>query len=175
MPAESGRPGAHKGGKLAVKVTKESITPTEVTLSIAMDSEDEDPFIDRSYRRTVSRIQIPGFRRGKAPRSIVESYVGRTALLHEALEFMIPETLDKALKDEDLQAFAEPQIELLEMEPVSFKAVVPLEPLVDLGDYRSIQVQREPVEVTDTQVDEVIQWLRRESAPWEPVERPAQS
>jgi trigger factor len=174
MPAESGRPGAHKGGKLAVKVTKESITPTEVTLSIAMDSEDEDPFIDRSYRRTVSRIQIPGFRRGKAPRSIVESYVGRTALLHEALEFMIPETLDKALKDEDLQAFAEPQIELLEMEPVSFKAVVPLEPLVDLGDYRSIQVQREPVEVTDTQVDEVIQRLRRESAPWEPVERPAQ-
>jgi len=157
-----------------VKVTKESVTPTEVTLSIAMDSEDEDPFIDRSYRRTVSRIQIPGFRRGKAPRSIVESYVGRTALLHEALEFMIPETLDKALKDEDVKAFAEPQIELLEMEPVSFKAVVPLEPLVDLGDYRSIQVQREPVEVTDTQIDQVIERLRRESAPWEPVERPAQ-
>lgn len=157
-----------------MKVTRESVTPTEVTLSIAMDSEDEDPFIDRSYRRTVSRIQIPGFRRGKAPRSIVESYVGRTALLHEALEFMIPETLDKALKDEDVQAFAEPQIELLEMEPVSFKAVVPLEPLVDLGDYHSIHVQRQPVEVSDTQVDEIIERLRREAAPWEPVERPAQ-
>jgi trigger factor len=159
---------------LAVKVTKESVTPTEVTLSIEMGSEDEDPFIDRSYRRTVNRIQIPGFRRGKAPRSIVESYLGRTALLQEALEFMIPETLDKALKDEDLQAFAEPQVELLEIEPVSFKAVVPLEPLVELGDYRSIQVQREPAEITETQVDEVIERLRRESAPWEPVDRPAQ-
>jgi trigger factor len=157
-----------------VKVTKESVTPTEVTLSIEMDSEDEDRFIDRSYRRTVSRIQIPGFRRGKAPRSIVESYVGRTALLQEALEFMIPETLDQALKDEGLQAFAEPQVEQLEIEPVSFKAVVPLEPVVDLGDYRSIQVQREPVEITETQVDEVIERLQRESAPWEPVDRPAQ-
>jgi trigger factor len=159
---------------LAVKVTKESVTPTEVTLSIEMDSEDEDRFIDRSYRRTVSRIQIPGFRRGKAPRSIVESYVGRTALLQEALEFMIPETLDKALKDEGLQAFAEPQVEQLEIEPVSFKAVVPLEPVVDLGDYRSIHIHREPVEITDAQVDEVIERLRRESAPWEPVDRPAQ-
>jgi trigger factor len=157
-----------------VKVTKESVTPTEVTLSIELDSEDEDPFIDRSYRRTVNRVQIPGFRRGKAPRSIVESYLGRTALLQEALEFMIPETLDKAMKDEDLQAFAEPQVELLEIEPVSFKAVVPLEPLVDLGDYRSIHVEREPVEITDTQVDEVIERLRRESAPWEPIDRPAQ-
>src|ERR687895_618468 len=116
MLATSGRRRTQRGGKLAVKVTKESVSPTEVTLSIEMGSEDEDPFIDRSYRRTVNRIQIPGFRRGKAPRSIVESYLGRTALLQEALEFMIPETLDKALKDEDVKAFAEPQIELLEME-----------------------------------------------------------
>jgi len=174
MPAGFGRDKGQKGGKLAVKVTKESVTPTEVILSIEMDSEDEDRFIDRSYRRTVSRLQIPGFRRGKAPRSIVESYVGRTALLQEALEFMIPETLDQALKDEGLQAFAEPQVEHLEIEPVSFKAVVPLEPVVDLGDYRSIHVQREPVEITDTQVDEVIERLQRESAPWEPVDRPAQ-
>jgi trigger factor len=75
-----------------------------------MDSEDEDPFIDRSYRRTVGRLQIPGFRKGKAPRSIVENYVGRTSLLQEALEFMIPETLNKVLQDEQLQAFVEPEL-----------------------------------------------------------------
>ncbi len=155
-----------------MKVTRESVTPTEVTLNIVMDSEDEDPFVNRSYRRTVGRLQIPGFRKGKAPRSIVESYVGRTALVQEALEFMIPETLDKVLKEEDVQAFIEPQIEVTEIEPVSFTAVVPLEPQVDLGEFRSIRLQKEVPEIDDERVGEVLEQLRQESAPWEPAERP---
>ena len=157
-----------------MNITKESDSPTEIVLKVELAPEDEEPFITRSYRRIVSRINIPGFRRGKAPRSIVESQVGRTALVQEALEFMVPETLDQILKQENLQAFMEPDLEVLELEPVSFKAVVTLEPMVELGDLRSIKVEREPVEVTDKQVDEVIEQLRYESAPWEPVDRPAQ-
>ena len=157
-----------------MNVTRESSNPTEVTLNILMDSEDEEPFINRSYRRLVSRIQIPGFRPGKAPRSIVERHVGRATLVQEALEFMIPETLDQVLKDQDIQAFLEPELELLEVEPVSFKAVVPLEPVVDLGDFRMIRLEREPVEITQAGVDEVIERLRFEAGPWEPVERPVQ-
>ena len=91
-----------------MNVTKDSESPTEVTLSIEMDAEDVEPFITRSYRRLVSRVQIPGFRPGKAPRSIVESHLGRPALVHEALEFMVPETLDQVLKDQNLHAFVEP-------------------------------------------------------------------
>ena len=155
-----------------MKVTRESVTPTEVTLNIVMDSEDEDPFVNRSYRRTVGRLQIPGFRKGKAPRSIVESYVGRTALVQEALEFMIPETLDRVLKEEDVQAFIEPQIEVTEIEPVSFTTVVPLQPQVDLGEFRSIRLQKEVPEVNDERVAEVLKQLRQEAAPWEPAERP---
>jgi trigger factor len=157
-----------------VKVSRQSNSSIEVTLNIEMDETDEDPFLDRSYRRTVNQIRVPGFRPGKAPRSIVENYVGRTALVHEALDFMIPETLDQVLRDEDLQAFGQPDVEVLEMEPVSFKAVVPLEPLVELGDFRSIRVEREEVEVTDEAVGDVMERLRQESAPWEPVERPVQ-
>ena len=162
------------GRSLAVNVTRESSNPTEVTLNILMDSEDEEPFINRSYRRLVSRVQIPGFRPGKAPRSIVERHVGRSTLVQEALEFMIPETLDQVLKDQDIQAFVEPELELLEVEPVSFKAVVPLEPVVDLGDFRMIRLEREPVDITQAGVDEVIEQLRFEAGPWEPVERPVQ-
>jgi trigger factor len=87
---------------------------------------------------------------------------------------MIPETLDRVLKDEDLQAFVEPQIELTDVEPVSFKAVVPLEPLVALGDYLAIRVEQTPVEITDQQVNDVVDRLRQESAPWEPADRPVQ-
>ena len=157
-----------------MNVTRELSNPTEVTLNILMDSDDEEPFINRSYRRLVSRLQIPGFRPGKAPRSIVERHVGRAALVQEALEFMIPETLDQVLKDQDIQAFVDPELELLEVEPVSFKAVVPLEPEVDLGDFRMIRLEGEPVDITQAGVDEVIEQLRFEAGPWEPVERPVQ-
>ena len=98
-----------------MKVTKESANSIEVTLSVEMTNEDEDPFIDRSYRRSVGRLNIPGFRKGKAPRTIVESYVGRTALLNEALDYLIPETHETLLRDLDIQAIAEPHIEITEI------------------------------------------------------------
>ena len=157
-----------------MKVTKESVTATELTVSIMMDAEDEDPFLQRSYRRTVGRLNIPGFRKGKAPRSIVESYVGREALVQEALEFMIPETLDKVLRDEDIQAFIEPQIEVTEIEPVSFKALVPLEPQVDLGGFRDIRLEKEAYDIDEDRIIEVLEQLRTEAAPWEPAERPVE-
>jgi len=154
-----------------LNVTKDSVTTTEITLTIAMDTDDEEPFLNRSYKRVASRVRIPGFRPGKAPRSVIENHLGREALVHEALEFMIPESLDQVLKDEDIQAWMEPKLEVLGMEPVSYKAVVPLEPIVDLGEFQAIRLEREPVAVTDEQVNEVLESLRFEAAPWEPVER----
>jgi len=156
-----------------VKVTRDNSSPIEVTLTVELAAEDENPFVERSYRRVVSRLNIPGFRRGRAPRHIVESMMGRTALLQEALEFMVPETLDKVLQDEEVSAFGEPSIEVTELEPVSFTATVPLEPTVDLGAYREIRVETEPVEVTDEEVDGVLDRVRDEQALWEPVERAA--
>ena len=157
-----------------MRVTRDNVSPIEITLSVELETEDENPFLERSYRRTVSRINIPGFRRGKAPRSIVESMVGRTALLQEALDFMVPETLDKVLTDEDVSAFGEPSIEVTDLEPVSFTATVPLEPTIELGDYRSLRVDSEPVEIGEEQVDDVISRLQEEQAVWEPVERAAE-
>ncbi len=153
-------------------VTRESENPNEVTLNILMDSEDEEPFLNRSYRRLASRVRIPGFRPGKAPRSIVESHLGRETLVQEALEFMIPESLDKVLREHEIRAFVEPQLEVLDLEPVSFKAVVPLEPSVDLGDFRSIRLQPAEVEIGEDDVNKVLESLQFESAPWEPAERP---
>ncbi len=157
-----------------MKVTRDNSSPIEVSLTVELATEDENPFIERSYRRVVSRLNIPGFRRGRAPRHIVESMMGRTALLQEALEFMVPETLDKVLQDEEVSAFGEPSIEVTELEPVSFTATVPLEPTVDLGDYRGIRVESDPVEVTDEEVDGVLNRVREEQAVWEPVERAAE-
>ncbi len=155
-----------------MEVTRESESTTEIILNISMDSEDEEPFLNRSYRRLAGRVRIPGFRPGKAPRSVVENHLGRVTLVQEALEFMIPESLDQILRDHEIRAFAEPQLEVIDLEPVSFKAVVPLEPEVDLGEIQSIRVSSSPVEVGQEAVDRVIEGLQYESAPWEPAERP---
>ena len=155
-----------------MQVTRESDSSIEITLNISMDSDDEEPFLNRSYRRLAGRVRIPGFRPGKAPRSVVENHLGRATLVQEALEFMIPESLDQVLREQEIRAFAEPQLEVLDLEPVSFKAVVPLEPDVDLGEFRSIRVEAAPVEIAQEDIDRVLESLQYESAPWEPVERP---
>ena len=155
-----------------MEVTRELDSSTEVTLSISMDAEDEEPFLNRSYRRLAGRVRIPGFRPGKAPRSVVESHLGRATLVQEALEFMIPESLDQVLREHEIRAFAEPELEVIDLEPVSFKAVVPLEPEVNLGEFRSINASAPPVEIGDEDVTRVLENLQYESAPWEPVERP---
>ena len=154
-----------------MKVTRDNSSPIELKLTVELETEDENPFIDRSYRRTVSRVNIPGFRRGRAPRHIVERMIGRTTLLQEALDFLVPETLDQVLRDQEIQAFAEPSIEVTDLEPVAFTATVPLEPTVDLGDYRAIRVDSELAEVTDEDVDNVLERIQQEQAVWEPVER----
>ena len=169
-----GRPPYTLYTEFFVEIQTESEQIGEIIVTVTLTEQDEDPYLDRSYKRLVSRLKVPGFRPGKAPKSIVESMVGRVGLVNEAIEFMIPESLDQALKENDIAAFAEPHIELLAMEPTQFKATVPLEPVVVLGDAKEIQIQRDPVEITDQQVTDVIERVRNEQASWEPVERDVQ-
>lgn len=155
-----------------MKISKEEGSSLQVTLNIELESADIEPFLERSYKRIVGKVQVPGFRPGKAPRVIVQNYVGKEALVRESLDAILQESLDKAIKEENLEVFGEPDLELLEMDPLSFKAVVPQEPVVDLGDFRSIRMEPEPIDVTEEQVDKVIDQLRYDAAPWEPADRP---
>ena len=155
-----------------MNVTRETDNPTEVTLSVLMDAADEEPFLNRSYRRLAGRVRIPGFRPGKAPRSVVENHLGREALLREALEFMLPESLDRVLREQEIHAFMQPELEVINLEPVTFKAVVPLEPTVELGDFRAIRLQPPAVEIGADEVGRVLERLQYENAPWQPAGRP---
>ena len=155
-----------------MNVTRESDNPTEVTLNIYMDSTDEEPFLNRSYRRLAGRVRIPGFRPGKAPRSVVERHLGRAALVQEALEFMLPESLDQVLREQEIRAFMDPQLEVIDLEPVSFKATIALEPQVELGEIRSIRLTSPAVEIGPADINRVLERLQYESAPWEPADRP---
>ena len=155
-----------------MKVSNDKIENSQAFLTIEMEPAEVEESMDMAYHRLVKRARIPGFRKGKAPRAILESYLGKESLFEEAINNLAPEAYEKAIKEQEIEAFAPPQIEVAQTEPLIFKAVVPLRPEVKLGDYQQIQVKPEPVEVNESNVDEVIEQLRHQHATWETVERP---
>lgn len=157
-----------------MKVTKEKVENSQAFLTIEMEPAEVEESLEEAYHHLVKRANIPGFRKGKAPRAILERYLGRESLLDDALRHMLPEAYEKALGEQNIQAVAEPQIEVVQKEPLIFKATVPLEPAVRLGDYRGLRLSPEPVEVTEDEVNAVIEQLRHQYATWEPVERPVE-
>lgn len=157
-----------------MKLTQEAVVDRQTTLQIELEEEDLDAYLERGYQRVVQKTAIPGFRQGKAPRFIVERFVGRESLLQEALEFMLSDATSRAVSEKQLETTGLPKFELLGLEPVSFKATVALTPEVDLGAYRDIRVPVEAVEVTDGDVDKRIEDLRLAAAVWNPVDRPVE-
>jgi len=156
-----------------VKVTNEKTENCQTFLTVEMEPDEVEESLERSYYRLVKKTNIPGFRRGKAPRAILERYIGKESLLEDALNSLLPEAYEKAIKEQKIEAFAQPHIEIAQTDPVIFKVAVPLSPAIKLGDYHNIQVAPEPVELTEDDVSAAIEQLRHQHATWEPVERPA--
>jgi trigger factor len=157
-----------------MKVSTEPVENSQVTLNIEMEPPEIDKYLDRAYNRLVKKISVPGFRKGKAPRDILERHIGKDALFQEALEDLIPRAYKEALDEQKIDPIAQPQFELIKTEPLIFKAVVPLKPTVKLGDYKKIRVESKPVKIDKKDVDAIIEQLREQQAVLLPVDRPVQ-
>jgi trigger factor len=154
-----------------VKVAAQEIENSQVVLDIEVEDERLEKAVDQAYKRIVQRINVPGFRKGKAPRALVERMVGREALVEDAVEQLVPVVVEDAVKQQELKMVARPNLEVVSTQPLQVKATVPVQPKVDLGDYKSLKIEATPAEVTDEQVDRVVERLRDSNATWEPVER----
>ncbi len=155
-----------------MKVTNEKTENCQAFLTVEMEPDEVEESLERSYHHLAKKANIPGFRKGKAPRAILERYIGKESLLEDALNSLLPEAYEKAIKEQEIEAFAQPHIEIAQTDPVIFKVAVPLTPTIKLGDYHHIQVAPEPVELTEDDVSTAIEQLRHQHATWEPVERP---
>ena len=157
-----------------MKVTDKKIEACEALLTIEMDSADMQVALENAYQRLVKRTEVPGFRKGKTPRPILERYLGKDRFIEESLDEVLPKACADAIKEQDLQNFGTPGVEVIQNEPLIFKAKISLPPKVELGDYKSIRLEPEAVDVKEEVVDGMIKQLRHEKATWEPVERPVQ-
>ena len=157
-----------------MKVSTQRLPESQVLLEIEVEPEQMEHSLERAYRKLVQRVAVPGFRKGKTPRPMLERHVGRDRLVQEALDILIPEAYNTAIDEQAIDAIGQPVIELLQQEPLAFKATVPVRPTVELGDYHSLRVERTPVPVDPPNVDVALEELRHRYAIHEPVERPVQ-
>ncbi|MCL0073057.1 trigger factor [Dehalococcoidia bacterium] len=144
-----------------------------MSLNIEAEPEEMERALEETYRRLVKQAVVPGFRKGKAPRPMLERHLGRTALLNDAWDRLVPELYEQAVKEQGIEVFGQPQVEVTQVDPLIFKATVPVRPVVELGDYHAIKVTPEVVEITGDKIDEALEKLRRTQVVWEPVEREA--
>ena len=137
---------------------------------------DLDKYKVRAARRIASKGKIPGFRPGKAPYDVIARIYGEPAIEEDAIELMMEAVYPEILTEAKIEPAAPGTLEDVDKgDPLKFTFVVPLEPTVDLGNFREIRKKYSPKSVTGKQVDEFIQRLRRTYATAEPVERPAES
>ncbi len=148
----------------------------KMTVEVPTDRVGKD--LDAAYRRVAQQVKVPGFRKGKAPRQVIDAQVGRDAVVAEFLEDAVPVYYREAIREYELAPITDPDISLEPIEegkPLVFTATVEVRPRLQLeeSEYRGIRVERPSTEVTDAEIDEVLDRLRDRFAELEPVSRPA--
>jgi trigger factor len=152
-------------------------TPREnhlIGMTIQLGPERTAQAIHRAARAVAGKARIPGFRPGKAPDATVLRTYGREAVLREIMDDLGEEVFKEALETEKIEPFGQASLEDIKTDPITFSLVVPLRPTVELGDYRSIHIDAPTVNVTEADVEALIEQAREARAAMGPVERAAQ-
>lgn len=150
-----------------MKVTAENIDNQQVVLEIEVSADEWGKAIQQAVTKVANQVNIPGFRKGKAPRRILEQHVGQKALLDEAYEIAAPKAFDAALKEQKIELAAYPKFETVTAEdgkPLVFKATVTPKPEVQLGEYKGLKIAKKPAEVSEEEVDKHIEQMRDRQA-----------
>lgn len=138
----------------------ETLEKNMAKLTIEVAVEDLEKAMQNVYMKMKSRINVPGFRKGKAPRKMIERVYGAEIFLEDAVNQVINEKYYEELKDSDLEVVSSPKIDVVQAEvgkPVIFTAEVATKPEITLGQYRGIEVPRQDLTVTDAEIDARIQ------------------
>jgi len=121
-----------------VKVSTGKTENRQVVLEVEADAAEVERSLEGAYHRLVKRAHIPGFRKGKAPRQMVERYLGRETLLQEALEQLVPQLLNQAMSEQGIEPIAQPEVEITRVDPVAFRAT-PNPPICGIFTQKSMR------------------------------------
>ncbi len=136
-------------------------------LTIEVPYEEFDKAVDQAYKKNKNRINVPGFRKGKVPRQIMEKMYGREVFFEDAANIIIPDAYSKAYDECEEEIVSSPKIDVVQMEadkPFIFTAEVALNPSVKLGKYKGVEIDRLDTEVTEADIEEQIERERNSQA-----------
>src|SRR5690606_12957905 len=161
-----------------VKSAVEKVSPTRVKLSVEVSSEELAPRLDAAYKAIGASVNIPGFRRGKVPPRIIDQRFGRGTVVQQALDEALPEDYTRAMQENDLRPLGQPELNLTELpveagKDLKFDAEVDVVPEFELPDLSGIEVEVDPLEVSDEDVQVRLDALRARFGTLVGVDRPA--
>ena len=145
----------------------EKLEKNMVKLTIEAGADELEKAIEKAYQKQKKKISIPGFRKGKVPRQMVEKMYGKEVFYEDAANELIPDAYDKALDECEEDIVSSPKIDVVQIEagkPFIFTATVALKPEVKLGKYKGVQVDQMDTEVTDEEIDQEINKERENNA-----------
>lgn len=131
----------------------------EGVLTVTVPAEKVDKAIDQAFKKVVKQINVPGFRKGKVPRQIFEQRFGVEALYQDAVDILLPEAYGEAIDESGIKPVDQPEINVTTMEKgsdMTFEANVVVEPEIELGDYKGLEIEKQNVELTEEELQESI-------------------
>lgn len=148
--------------------TLENVEKNKVKLTIEVASELFEEGMKKSYRKNVKYINVPGFRKGKAPRKMIEKMYGPAVFYEDAVNFIIPDAYDEAVKEADIHPVSQPEIDIVTIgeadKPFVFSALVFTKPEVVLGTYKGVEIEKVEYEVKDKDVDAELASMREKNS-----------
>ena len=138
-------------------VNVEKIEKNVVSLEVTVESDKLSTAVNQAAKTMANKVNIPGFRKGKAPRKMVELHVGIEALLNEAVDRLLGPSYSQAVLESGIFPVDRPEVDMVQLEEgkdMIFKAKVTVKPEVELGEYKGLKVEKEATVIEDTQVDE---------------------
>ncbi len=150
-----------------MKAKAEKIEKNTVVLEIEVEPEKLNQSLDKAYRKLVKKANIPGFRKGKAPRALLERFYGKEYLMDEALDNLLPDVYVEAVQETEIEPIDRPQVELVQAEegkPLIIKAKVEVKPEVILGEYTGLEVEKPSADINDADVDAELGKLQQRHA-----------
>ncbi len=154
----------------------EKLSECRVVLEVEVSSPEVDKALDAAYKKVAQQVTVPGFRKGKTPRAVIESRFGKEVLVEEALEIIVSETYQNALEQHKLEPIDHPEdFELIEPlqegSGMKYKVAVDILPEVKLGDYSTIRVAVEPEQITEERLNQEVERLRENYSSLENTDR----
>ncbi len=157
-----------------MEVKKTKLEGNKVKLEVTIDSDEVNEALDQAYRKIVKDVELPGFRKGKIPRKVLEARFGKEVLHSDALDILIPRNYSQAVEESGIKPIDQPEIEdfhIAKDEPASFSAEVEVKPEVKLGEYTGFDIEREEIEIDEEDIEKQVERLQEEHSQLASVDR----